>query len=232
MWRKVFAILLVSSMVQAQSVQPSGSSQSNVQGPAEIHSFTQGSTANGSAVLVSSHTRYNQLRRGREEEIAVVLCHSVSRLAGCPLGAFINQAELLPLTLELNPIEGFTVRYRRGDKFRDQQWGHAVPTWIGLKVFRLKVHASDKVVPGNYNLEGKITFRKGHAGQLGAIEQTDISIPLTVVEHNAQVVEAKWTVDEPRQHHRRSKIVMALTSPIWFPAFMAVVACIGLAGDD
>lgn len=187
----------------------------------------------GPVSFVSSYTRYNQLRRGRDEEIVVLLCRPQYRGHDCPLNnLFSNQAELEPLTLQMTPLEGFTVRYREGKEFRNLQQGAAVHSGIGLKVFRLKVRADAHVPLGIYTLQGKLTFRKVRAGQLPQTQQIDVSIPLTVVEHSAQVVEDDWSLERHENHDLGTKILLAVTAPIWGPFFLAFLAIYEIDGGD
>src|SRR5262249_5706035 len=206
--------------------------QSAVQGQDEPRSGAPAlsTPAERSRPLVSTYTRHDQLRQGRDEEVVVVLCEPVRRSLGCPLSAFSRQTELEPVSLELKPSEGFTVRFREGKDFRKQQQGLAVPTEIGPKVFRLKVRAGDNVALGVHTLEGKLTFSKTNPGKPPEIQQIDVVIPLTVVKHGAHVAEAKWTLDRPRSHDIGNKILVALTAPIWFPVVLALFAVYEMSG--
>ena len=239
MFSRFAVILLFSSLVWGQAETPNHTSQepqlvtrqSGAQSPNDAGSGTPALSAETPSLLVSSYSRHNELRRGRDEEIVLVLCTPMRRFHYCPLSAISDQTGLEPLSLELKPSEGFTVRYREGKEFRTQQQGPAVPTEIGPRVFRLKVRASDNVALGPHTLEGKLTFMKTNAGRLPEMQEIDVSIPLTVVKHGAQVVEANWSLEQPGNHDVGTKILLALTAPIWGPVVLAFVAIYEISGD-
>jgi hypothetical protein len=215
---------------QLEMVTPSGA-QGASQGLAGVAGFSW--PAGGSLSLASFYPRYNHLRRGRDEEIVVVLCEPYRTAHNCPVNSvFSNQSGLEPLTLEMRAPEGFTVRYREGKEFRKQPQGAAVPTEIGLKVFRLKVRADDHLPLGIYTLPGKLTFRTHKAGQLPETQQIDVSIQLTVVEHSAQVIKDDWSLEYHHGNDIGTKIFLGLTAPLWGPFLLAFWAAYEIDGGD
>jgi hypothetical protein len=239
MWHKILTSLLLAAVTQSQMMAVTGISQTPA---AQIPSANQTQLeaappppvpvarifpdANGESPVpaTTSFQRYDRLRQGREEEIAVLLCRPMQSHSFCPLIPASPQAGLVPVTLELKPEAGFTVRYRRGGKFLVQQRGAAVQTSRGL-AFRLKVRAETNAPLGEHRLEGKLTFRSVNLDGIWETGQVDVVIPITVVEHDAHVLDRS-------EHEARRFFLALLTSPIWVPILLLWVVTCEIDPDD
>jgi hypothetical protein len=223
MWRKILAAVLLAAVMQAEMMAVTGpqiSPPQTVPWPAGRQGTNQPSArtipdANGSppAPNVASYLRYDHLRRGHEEEVVVMLCKT-TRAPGCPFIP-LRQTELVPVSLELKPVEGFTVSYHEGSEFHIRPEGQAVQTRIGT-VLRLKVRADKNATLGDHLLPGTLTFRSALPDGAMETRQIDIVIPISVVGHDAGVHKEAWSLEEPRQRHPKNVLLIILTFPFWF----------------
>jgi hypothetical protein len=248
MWRRILAAVLLAVLTQTQMEAATGSTQSQ---PAEqtpllaptipaeqstkaealsVAEPAQDLSKSQDAPVVSSYTRFPKLPRGREEEIVVLLCKPSGHFHGCWLTPE-KQAGLVPLSLEVKPLDGFGIRYRQGDEYRSQPQGAPVRTGIGATVFRLKIRADRKVPLGSHQLEGKLTFQTVQRSGISEPQQIDVVIPLDVVEHDARVYKAGWSLEKPKEHDWGTTILLVLTAPFWVPAFLIFVAACSLQND-
>lgn len=158
-------------------------------------------------VLIATYQRYSGLRRGREQEMAVVVCTAPSREAYCPDFSYYSQpSRFAPVAFELNPQPGFTVRYREGNHYRAQRSGTPFESG-GKDVVLFKVRAADDVPLGANVLTGRLKLRKGDQGPGGAwsgngpIEEIEVRIPIVVAGHDDVISQnAVWLGKESIGH--------------------------------
>jgi hypothetical protein len=135
--------------------------------------------------------RYTQLRRGRDMEIAVYLCQPTPRIPDCDSHYARMGNTITPVSLQIEPAEGFTIRYGDGRHYKSAPQG--TPEYLADKgLIFLKVHASGKLAPGQYTLKGTMTIRSLRGDDLSTRQRIPVVIPVTLVEHNAQVREMDW----------------------------------------
>jgi hypothetical protein len=103
---------------------------------------------------------------------------------------------IIPLKLEMEPAEGLiysTFRYpkARPQKFKFQAEPIRVALWPAI---HFDVRADQNAPLGTHLLHGKLTFQAiSYDGSgPGPVQQVDVQIPLTVVEHNAKVAKTRW----------------------------------------
>jgi hypothetical protein len=249
MWRRIFAILLLPSLVEASlaaatdgpQVQPWLPFQRAVSDRPE--SFTpfkqpqsarqtppQATRAQVTAPLVSSYGRYAQLRRGTEEEVVVLVCNPANQARACSLRE--GQFGLIPVAVELTQAEGFAVRYRQGDEFRSVQQGAPEQAWNGDKVFRLKIRAAKDVPLGTHHLAGKLTFQAFNGSEVSQPQEMEVDIPLTVVEHDARVSKYRSPLDKHKPFDLGHTILVVVTAPLWLPFFLLFAVTCGIEGGE
>ncbi|HEY6249392.1 MAG TPA: hypothetical protein VI685_05495 [Candidatus Angelobacter sp.] len=147
-------------------------------------------------LLIATYQRYSSLRRGREQEIAAVVCMVPAKYQYCPDFGYPNPWErFAPVSFELNPQPGFTVGYRKGNDYRTQARG--TPFESGDKqVVLFKLRAADDAPLGAHVLQGKMIFRRGDQGPGGVwsgngmLEEVEVKVPIEVVGHDDVVVQA------------------------------------------
>ena len=248
MWRRILAVTLLGSIAHAQMAgvtdraqvnrdQPSpqiSQSESSRDSPPQPRSSGEPTPPVASTrlaeLLISTYQRHQQIRREREEELAVLVCRPKYQRAGCQLGDVAEQAKIVPVSLKLNPAKGFRVRYREGKEFRVQPEGPAVSTEVGSSVFRLKIRADKTVSLGPHVLEGKLTFQIRSGGSLSETQELPVSIPLSVVEHDAEVLEAHWSLEAPKHYDIGTIVLLTLTAPFWGPIFLVFLAAYEIDG--
>ena len=219
MWRSVLAVVLLPSLVLAQTpgaeVPAPGSEPPHVTTANNVRD-----TGRAAGPTYQSYTFHNAIRRGRREDVAIRL--SVPGVVTSPRSPVSG---ILPLRLEVQPADGLTVssfRYpktqRKKVKFQDA----AVPVSSWPKIF-FKIRADETAAPGLHTLQGKLTFQviafDGTA--VGPAQQLDVQIPITVVEHNAKVQKANW----PENHLSAGMIVLIIVLlPVEIPLGLLLLA--------
>jgi hypothetical protein len=167
--------------------------------------------------MVSVYERYSAIHGGQEQEIMVVLCVAPPKLPFCQYWSRLRQADVVPLTFELNPEPGLAVHYHR--KTKDD------PTIkIGdNKVILLKVYSAANLRPGRYVLEGTLKFLQGDQGPGGAwagngvVREVPVRVPVMIAANDSKIAEAD---DWPTRKHVGRSIVQ--TSKVVFTAIGAL----------
>jgi hypothetical protein len=190
MWRALCAVVLLPSLTAAQSDavataqslqrQPSPSVATNAKKPA-----------------YRSYTYYNEIRQGTTEDLAVQL--SVPGFVTLPES---RTPGIVPLRFELEPAAGFVIgkiRYPKLNKRKFPFQHEPVPvTAAWLSPIQFKLHADPNAPLGPSTLTGKLAFQTvSDTTGVGAVEEVNVEIPITVVPHDAKVTRARWPVQKP-----------------------------------
>jgi hypothetical protein len=225
MWRSILAVFLAPVLTAAQTVQTEGAVTPEPCKPA-THVAKQ-------PVLPTyrAYAYYNRIRRGSEEKLGVQLM----------LGADVTTTKsaargIVPLSLELQPADGLTVkdvRYPKVSakkvKFQTEPLKVASPPNI---LFKLR--ADKNAALGPRVLKGKLTFQPiPHDGSApGTVQTVDVEIPITVVDHDEKVQRAAYPFPETPVALYVALIVFApllvaavvVSSPFWITC-LASQAC-------
>lgn len=224
MLRKIIALVLVRCIAQAQMPSPL---PDNAVRPAQ--------SAEQKLVGVNlrpvTTARYGKLRRGRTEEIAIHLEHSQSICLSCSSGqnsrAYVNM-----LSLEIEPAQGFSVQFSYdGRHFRSQDKGKIVQTRGGGAIVA-KLKAGKNVPLGEYALKGKLSFEVVERDKHSAPQQVEISIPVTVVDHDAPIVKSNWNYAPFPSHKLRTTMAIILLGPLLLPALLVIVLYLTATGEE
>lgn len=246
MRQKFLALIALSALAHAQTAQVTSTTKSPTQaGSSESDSFGlsqppreegAGSSRQAAAEAfttlpkVSFYERHDSVRREREEELVVAPCLP-NKLHRCLLDKVVSKRELRLESLQIEPTPGFTVRYRQDDKSRDTPAGAPVLTGKGLQVFRLKIRADRTVPIGASALQGRLKYQiRGLGGQMEEHE-VDLVMPLNVVDRDASVVEARWSLDNKTHPHARGVLIAVLT-PILLPLELLLFAAWAIACES
>jgi hypothetical protein len=104
---------------------------------------------------------------------------------------------IVPLSLELQPEEGFQVSEIRYPKARRQKVSYqSKPVLVAsdTQVF-FRLHAAADASVGLHMLKGKLTFQAiDEAPAASRVRYVDVAIPINVVEHDAKVNKNPWPV--------------------------------------
>ncbi len=132
---------------------------------------------------------YNKLRRGRDEQIAILPAMLPAECFAQPRAARVDGVLADPTSLRLEYLQGFKVTFGDGKKFRRNSEPSNTFTQGG-DVILLKLKAARDLPPGDYKLQGKIRFSP--ALKESCPQQQDVVIPVTVVDHNDAVAKSPW----------------------------------------
>lgn len=178
MWR-IIIILLLAASASSQEIPDTDHPQSgaNIQSPVP------------EAAPVLTVTRYDKLRRGHDEPIAIVPQRPLIARTGCP-ALPCPRVFILPESLRLEAQEGFSFKYFVERKFKAASSTRFART-RGGGAFLVQIKAARDALPGNYTIKGKLRRIRSENGRRSS-EEVDVAIPVTVVDDRAQVTKNEW----------------------------------------
>jgi hypothetical protein len=214
MWRSIFAVILLPSLTAAQS-------ETTPSAPEDASSPARQTTA-ASQPSYEPYLFHNQIRRGTQEDALIRL--SVQGLVTSPRSPVPG---IVPLRLELQSADGLTVssvRYPKTRRRKVKFQSEPVPV-SGWPETSFKVLADKTAALGLHTLQGKLTFQviDYNLSIVGPVQEINVQVPITVVEHNAKVEKASW----PAGHLSAGMIVLIiLLLPVEIPvAILILVGC-------
>ena len=221
MWQGILAVLLIPGLAAAQAPQevvPQVSQQTVnliLHGPPRVPSTPP--------PLYQTYTRYDAIRRGREEDIGVQL----------RIGAFVattNDASgVIPLKLEFEPLGGISVKEIHVPNGEQVKKGNARFAIAVSPYVHFKIRADRNAPLGLRVLKGSITFQKLHAdgSAAGPVEHVDVQIPLTIVDYDAKVRKADFPY-APMQAWEVVVIILAV--PVLIAVAIPLILLCGVTG--
>jgi hypothetical protein len=184
MWRSVLAVVLLPSLTAAKAP-PQGAPEFSKE---TVNAILYGPsrTLPAPQPLYRAYTRYDAIRRGRDEEVGIQL-----RTDGFVTSAKSAVPGVVPLKLEFEPLDGVTVKEIhdpkvdggllkfKGEPVKATRWPYV----------HFKIRADRNAPLGLRVLKGKFTFQQfsSDGSGIGPVEQVDLRIPLNVMEHDAVV---------------------------------------------
>jgi hypothetical protein len=209
MWRALCAVVLLPSLTAAQSEVGANAQAVRPQaGPS--------AAAKPAKVAYRAYTYYNEIRQGTAEEVAVQLA--------VPEFVTLSQSPvrgIVPLRLELQRAEGFAIgeiRYPKTfkRKFAFQQEPMRIASTSRTPIqFKLRVDRNAAL--GLHTLTGKMTFQTiSDARGVGEVQEIDVQIPVTVVDHDAKVSRGKWPIN-------KLPVVVVVLLIVFSPVLIALV---------
>jgi hypothetical protein len=218
MWRKCMTLVLVMATITSGQL---SSAQEAVQQPGPAVESKQ--TAEPFTSLAQASMRYNKLRRGREEEIAISIIRPPAGIPASPMVSMRgNPVYFTPELFSLKADPGFTVRFGRGNTFSSES-PLSITSTKGGPVVLLKLKAADDIPLGDHMIQGTLVFR-----ERGKSQSLDVFIPISIVDHNADVVKNPWRFQPYSNHGFRqvfTGIALIPLLPFLFIAF--VIVCSG-----
>lgn len=223
MWRNLVAVILLHSLMAAQAEQAPSAPPGQSAEPAPKAS----DPSHPKPATYRQYAFYDAIRRGRSEEVAVQ----------CLVRGFVTTPQspvsgIVPLTLELEPAEGLTFSkflYPKPSFQKVNFQPEPIPV-ARLPLIRFSLHADDSAALGPRVLNGRITFQGIHVDSgLGPVQQMDVLIPITVVEHDAKVSKAPW----PFPHTPVGLlVVMIVLLPVLIPLMLIYYPICALVGPQ
>ena len=203
---KVFAsAFLLVSMALGQDAKPAPEK-------CETETYVAGKPA------VRVFQRFNQLRAGREEDVAVVLFIPENAYGCCALTNDPKQTGIRPTMFELTADDGLRAKIKSGIRYRSVSVGNKVPLQ-GQKVILLKLRADAEKPIGSYTLRGKVSYLDLKDEKHPVLRQIDVVMPVYVGAHDINVQEIDW----PFGSHVKHNLLQVLVLPVELP-FIALLA--------
>jgi hypothetical protein len=186
MWRALCAVVLLPSLTAAQS---DAAMAQSVQPQPSLSV-----AANPTRPVYRPYTYYNEIRQGTTEDLAVQL--AVPGFVTLPASQVPG---IVPLRLELQPSEGFTVSKIRYPKLHQRKFAfqrepvQVTDAWQSPIQFKLRADPNTPLGPRT--VAGNLTFQAiSDATGVGAVEEVAVQIPITVVPYDAKVTRANWPI--------------------------------------
>jgi hypothetical protein len=220
----ILFLLLAGVWSEAQSIPGSD----NEQGPTSVTekisvADSQSSVAPPPQVSAQFFQRHTQLRRGRDMEMAVYLCQPTPRIPDCDSHYARLKNSITPVSLQMEPVEGFTICYGDGRHYKSAAQG--TPDYLGDKgLIFLKVRASGKLAPGQYTMKGTMTIRSMRGGDLSTPQRIPVEIPLTLVDHDARVSQMDWRYGSHPGEELKNFMVGFVAVPYWTGVVLTAAA--------
>jgi len=179
MWRAILAVLLIPAMLHAQDE--------------ALSPKTQKQTAPKPIPRTESYTRYNELRRGTTEDVGVALI--ATDFLTSPRSQ-VTGIESVSLTLDPEPgLNISNVTYAKSDlkkkfKSRSDEIPVRYGRWFPVEI---KLSADSGAALGPHLMRGKFTYQTITDAGVSGVQQMDVVLPVTVVQHSATVTKtANW----------------------------------------
>src|SRR5579864_2656349 len=156
-----------------------------VRRPSDQHETSRVQTT-AQVFTIATYQRYSGLRRGREQEVAMVMCKAPGKFRYCSNFGSSKESPFLPIELRLGPQPGFTIRYWQRKEYRAGAKGTPIENGGYQELILIKLQAADSLAPGSYILSGRLIWRMGDQGPGGVwkgngeLLETDINLPVTV----------------------------------------------------
>ncbi len=149
------------------------------------------------------------VRSERDQEVALYLCGPAQPKCLPPQ---TMEDRAVPVSLEIQPAEGFKVRYGDSRNYHSASKGTA--DYVGdRRLLFFKVHASGKLPPGEYKLKATLQFREQFRSR--ETKSVDLDIPVKVVPHNEKVSQAEWPWRSHPGEAFKNVLVGFVAVPFW-----------------
>ena len=205
MWRSILAVFLAPVLTVAQTAQ----NQPVPTVPEPCNSGTYVKKV-PSLPKYDHYTYHDRIRRGRDEDavIQVLVAGDVTTMKSDAHG-------IVPLSLELQPLDGLTVKKLQYPKVVEKKVKfQSEPIKVARSTdIHFKIRADQNAALGSRVLKGKLTYQliPWDGSGPGAVQTIDVEIRLTIVEHDAKVQRAAY----PYQHTPAALIVaMIVFAPL------------------
>jgi hypothetical protein len=157
---------------------------------------------------------FSSLRQGRNQEIGVFLCRPTPRLPDCALHEMDVDDHGLPVLLEMEPVEGFTIQYGDGSHYKGKQPGKAY-NLADRRIVFLKLHASSSLASGEYKLKGTLVYKISGGAASSETSRVPVEIRVRVVDHNARVTRLEWPYGSHPREALKNALIGFVAVPFW-----------------
>ena len=168
--------------------------------------------------------RHDHLRRGREDQFAILSCFPQLPYGGCGTQPHPSQTGIIPVAFAIDspPLLGLSMQYRDGHRYRTLVPGTPVRFHSGSKVLLLKMKAAADAPLGVQRLRGTLIFNRVEPGKVRSAEKMIVDFAVIIVDHNATVTEADWRFGNQVGRYMKD---VALTPLVPFQFLLFVIVC-------
>ncbi|MBZ5598227.1 MAG: hypothetical protein LAN83_07885 [Acidobacteriia bacterium] len=176
----------------------------------------------GVAPRIQVNRYYTELRRATTEDIVVVLILQKDFVDFLTTPASPVPG-ILPVALELQPAEGLRpskLRYPKAHKKKFAFAADQIPVYGAVWFpIQLRLKAEQDAPLGQQVLVGKLTYQTVNDGGVSALQQVEVQIPITVVNHRSHASRDKdWPFTRISGGQMALIIVLAIVlSPVLVP---------------
>lgn len=210
MWRKIIAIFVMSGICLAQTPQ-------TIQGRLSAPTVAEQELA-ARHVKPTVVERYTTLRRGRDQEVAIFLGSSPLVCPACAPVPTIMPG-VMETSLELEPLQGFSIQYSNDGRHFSARTRPALVFTRAGELFMVRMKAENGTALGQYTVKGKLLVRMRQCVGFSSPQPVEISIPVTVVDHNARVSKSAWPYALYPDHKVRRVVATVVMAPLLVPMF-------------
>lgn len=211
MLKQTVILLLVSSLLHAQQLPGTNDTQ-----PCP----DEKSIPSGPGITVDR--KHDLLRRGRSEDIALVLCSPQIRYGGCGYQNHPPLKGIAPVSFSIDFPSGITAWYRGGRKYLPLRPGATAQFQRKSGVLLLRLRAADSVSLGVQRLHGTLLYEIIEPGKSHTTQTREVEFEFTVVAQDATVAENEWPFGSHVGRHVKD---FALAPLVPFQFLLFVIAC-------
>jgi hypothetical protein len=199
MWRNlIIGVFMTSAAASGQTLATAEAAQPSV-AAGDIQTVETG--------VPQAHVvqRYNKLRRGHDEQIAISVAKLKWECLDYPPPKARSSTFLFadPGSLHLETVPGFTILYGDGKDFKKDSKVTSTYTPAGEVIF-LKLKAAGDMPLGDYTIHGKLGYF--NPTRETCSQQQDVVIPVTVVDHDVEVAKNEWPFNPSPDHNFRDTV--------------------------
>ena len=220
MWRSVLTVLLLDSLLcaQQQTIDHRGTPISSKTFQPSYQTFTQRET----------------IRRGTTEKAAIIFTLANDSFVSV-VSPRNRAARLVPLNVEFDRLEGITVTDLA---FSTEKKSLMTPQDGAVRVVspngsvHFKVKASSGAPLGDRVLKGKLKYQLVDANGPLAAQETEIILPVTVVEHDALAVSSPLYKETFSHENPMPPAWLWFALPVLIPLVLVMIVVCGIRGED
>ncbi|HEV7552300.1 MAG TPA: hypothetical protein VGP65_11490, partial [Candidatus Angelobacter sp.] len=175
-----------------------------------------------SSLGVTIDQRHDLLRRGRSDDMVLILCSPQLPYGGCGYQNHPPQKGIVPLSFGIDLPPGITSWYRSGRRYLPLRPGAPAQFQRKSGVLLLRLKAADSVPFGVQRLHGTLQYETDEPGKPRTVQTVQVEFQVMVAAHNATVAENEW----PFGSHTGQRVKeVALAPLVPFQMLLFVIVC-------
>lgn len=211
MLKRALILLLISSLLHAQQLPGTNDKQ-----PCPDEKAVSGRLG------IAVDQRHDLLRRGRSEDMALVLCSPQLPYGGCGYQNHPPLKGIIPVSFRIDLPPGITSWYRSGRRYLPLPPGAPAQFQRKNGVLLLRLKAADSIPFGVQRLHGTLQYEIVEPGKSRTTQTREVEFQVIVVAQNTKVAENEW----PFGSHVGQRVKdVALAPLVPFQLLLFVIAC-------